>query len=203
MARLPATIPTLSTPRLRLRPFVDGDAAAVTALAGDAEVSRYLLHVPHPYPAGLADDWIAHRREAWSQGQGATWAITRRDDGTLLGTTSLRWVRRHDHAELGYWLGRAHWGHGYAVEAAGRAVEFGFEVLRCARVFAQHLGGNERSARVLARLGMTAEGVRRAHIKKAGAYHDTFQFGVLRDEFLTARAERVERAARAARAERA
>jgi hypothetical protein len=30
---------------------------------------------------------------------------------------------------------------------------------------------------------MTAEGVRRAHIKKQGAYHDTYQFGVLRDEY--------------------
>jgi hypothetical protein len=30
---------------------------------------------------------------------------------------------------------------------------------------------------------MTAEGVRRAHIKKAGAYHDTYQFGVLREEY--------------------
>lgn len=182
MARLPASIPTLTTARLRLRAFASTDAPTVTALAGDAEVSRYLLHVPHPYPAGLAEEWIASHRDAWTQGHGASWAITLVGDGTLLGTTSLRWVRRHDHAELGYWLGRAHWGHGYALEAAASAVDFAFSTLGCARVFAQHLGGNERSARVLARLGMTAEGVRRAHIKKQGAYHDTYQFGVLRDE---------------------
>jgi len=184
VARLPASIPTITTARLRLRPFAPSDAAGVTALAGDAEVSRYLLHVPHPYPAGLAEEWIASHRDAWTQGQGASWAITIAGDGTLVGTTSLRWVRRHDHAELGYWLGRAHWGHGYALEAASAAVDFAFSTLACARVFAQHLGGNERSAKVLAKLGMTAEGVRRAHIKKQGAYHDTFQFGVLRDEFI-------------------
>jgi ribosomal-protein-alanine N-acetyltransferase len=183
VARLPASIPTLTTARLRLRPFASSDAAAVTALAGDAEVSRYLLHVPHPYPAGLAEEWIASHRDAWTQGHGATWAITIAGEGTIVGTTSLRWVRRHDHAELGYWLGRAHWGHGYALEAAAAAVDFAFKTLACARVFAQHLGGNERSAKVLAKLGMTAEGVRRAHIKKQGAYHDTFQFGVLRDEY--------------------
>ncbi len=187
MARLPASIPTLATARLRLRPFIAADAAAVTALAGDAEVSRYLLHVPHPYPAGLAEEWIATHRDAWTQGQGASWAITRIPDGALLGTASLRWVRRHDHAELGYWLGRAHWGHGFAFEAAACAVDFAFETLACARVFAQHLGGNERSAKVLTRLGMTAEGVRRGHIKKAGAYHDTYQFGVLRDEYVAQR----------------
>ncbi len=186
MARLPASIPPLETGRLRLRAFTSSDAAAVTALAGDAEVSRYLLHVPHPYPAGLAEEWIAAHRDTWAQGQGATWAITRATDGVVVGTTSLRWVRRHDHAELGYWLGREHWGRGYAVEAAAATVAFAFARLGCARVFAQHLGGNERSAKVLAKLGMTAEGVRRAHIKKQGAYHDTYQFGVLRDEFVRA-----------------
>jgi RimJ/RimL family protein N-acetyltransferase len=162
---------------------VPSDSAAVTALAGDAEVSRYLLHVPHPYPTGLAEEWIASHRDAWTQGHGASWAVTITGEGTLVGTASLRWVRRHDHAELGYWLGRAHWGHGYALEAAASAVGFAFGTLGCERVFAQHLGGNERSARVLSRLGMTAEGVRRAHIKKSGAYHDTYQFGVLRDEY--------------------
>lgn len=190
MPRLPASIPTLTTARLRLRPFVAADAATVATLAGDAEVSRYLLHVPFPYPTTLAEEWIASHRDTWAQGQGASWAVTLIGDGTVVGTASLRWVRRHDHAELGYWLGRAHWGHGYALEAATRVVGFGFATLGCARVFAQHLTGNDRSARVLARLGMTAEGVRRAHIKKAGAYHDAYQFGVLRDEFAARQAPR-------------
>lgn len=188
MARLPASIPTLATARLRLRPFAANDAAAVTAIAGDAEVSRYLLHVPFPYPAGLAEEWIATHRDVWAQGQGVSWAVTLAAGGALLGTASLRWVRRHDHAELGYWLGRVHWGHGYALEAASAALDFAFTTLGCARVFAQHLGGNERSARVLERLGMSAEGVRRGHIKKAGAYYDTYQFGVLRDEYVAMQA---------------
>jgi len=197
--RLPASIPTLTTARLRLRPFAAGDAAAVSVLAGDAEVSRYLLHVPHPYPTGLAADWIASHRETWAQGHGASWAVTTLADGTLLGTASLRWVRRHDHAELGYWLGRAHWGHGYALEAAAAALGCAFSTLGCARVFAQHLAGNERSAKVLARLGMVAEGVRRAHIKKGGAYHDAYQFGLLRQEYLAAQAPRAAPAAQAQR----
>jgi ribosomal-protein-alanine N-acetyltransferase len=182
VAHLPAGIPALTTARLRLRPYALPDAAAVAELAGDAEVSRYLIHVPHPYPAGLAESWIASHADAWLQGLGATWAVTRLADGVVIGTASLRWVRRHDHAELGYWLGRPHWGHGYALEAAGAALDWAFDGLRCARVFAQHLGGNERSARILRELGMTGEGVRRGHIKKGGTYHDTHQFGILRAE---------------------
>jgi len=180
VARLPSAIPVLTTTRLRLRPFARTDAPRVQLLAGDAEVSRYLLHVPHPYPDGLAESWIASHRDAWAQGHGITWAITER--GEVVGAVSLRWVRRHDHAELGYWLGRDHWGRGLAVEAAAAAIDWCFTELGCERVFAQHLDGNQRSARVLVKLGMTAEGVRRHHIKKAGRYHDTAQYGILRDE---------------------
>ncbi len=189
MAHLPAGIPVLTASRLRLRPYLPPDALAVTELAGDAEVSRYLIHVPHPYPIGLAEAWIATHADAWAQGLGVTWAITRLADGVVVGTASLRWVRRHDHAELGYWLGRGHWGQGYAGEAAGAALDWAFEGLRCARVFAQHLAGNDRSAHILRKLGMTAEGVRRAHIKKAGRYHDTFQFGILRAEHVAGRGQ--------------
>lgn len=179
-ARLPAAIPTLTTTRLRLRPFAALDADGVATLAGDAAVSRFLLQVPHPYPRELADTWIASHAEAWSQGRGPTWAIERRRDRALIGSISLTWIRRHDRAELGYWLGQPYWGHRYAREAATAAVEFGFATLGVHRVYAQHLGGNDRSAAVLRAIGMTAEGVRRDHIKKDGAYHDLHGYAIVR-----------------------
>lgn len=178
---LPTEIPTLTTARLHLRPYAIADAPAVVALTADESVGRYLLHVPHPYPLEDAEAWIAEHAETWSRGGGVTWAIARRDD-VVIGTASLRWVRRHHHAELGYWLGREHWGHGFAVEAATAALDCAFDLLGCVRVFAQHLVDNHRSARTLERLGMVREGVRRSHIRKHGIYHDVVQLGLLRDE---------------------
>ena len=180
--RLPPTIPAITTTRLQLRGFGAIDAEAVAALAGDAEVSRYLLQVPHPYPRPLADEWIASHAEIWSRGGGPTWAIERRRDRRVIGAVSLHWMPRHDRSELGYWLGRRYWGRGYGRESAAAAVGFGFEVLGVRRVYAQHLGGNDRSATVLQAIGMTAEGVRRDHIKKAGAYHDLHGYAVLRGD---------------------
>lgn len=180
--RLPPTIPALTTPRLQLRGFGAIDVDAVVALAGDAEVSRYLLQVPYPYPRQLAEQWIATHPEIWSRGGGPTWAIERRRDRRVIGSISLHWSARHERCELGYWLGRRFWGRGYGRESAAAAVGFGFDVLGVHRVYAQHLGGNDRSATVLRAIGMTAEGVRRDHIKKGDAYHDLHGYALLRGE---------------------
>lgn len=180
-ARLPPQLPSLTTARLLLRAFGPIDAEVVTALAGDAAVSRYLVQVPHPYPRPLADAWIASHADAWAHGS-PTWAIARRRDRRVIGTVSLRWMPRHDRAELGYWLGRRFWGRGYGREAAAAAVDFAFDQLAARRVYAQHLGGNDRSAAVLRAIGMTPEGVRRDHIKKGGAYHDLHGYAITRPD---------------------
>jgi [ribosomal protein S5]-alanine N-acetyltransferase len=179
MRRLPPIQPILTTPRLRLRVLVADDGDAVAALQNDREVAQYLLHVPHPYPRELADEWIAGAIDDWGAGS-PTWAVTRKRSGKMIGAVWLRWQPRHDRAELGYWIGRAYWGHGFGREAVAVAVDFGFDVLETQRVYAQHLGGNDRSGDLLQAVGMRCEGVRRQHIKKSDRYFDVSTYGILR-----------------------
>ena len=54
-----AELPTLATDRLYLRPFQRADGERVRALAGDWEIADKTLNVPHPYEAGMAEEWIA------------------------------------------------------------------------------------------------------------------------------------------------
>jgi RimJ/RimL family protein N-acetyltransferase len=175
-------IPTVITARLRLRAFAAVDGPVLAALANDVEVAQYLLHVPYPYPSELAPAWIGTHHDTWLAGAGPTWAIERTADGALMGTVSLRWTARHARAELGYWLGRAYWGQGFGVEAARAALEWGFANLGVERIHAQHLAGNERSARVLLAIGMRYEGVRRQHLRKGGVLHDVHLYGRLRGD---------------------
>jgi len=179
----PRDAPLLVTPRLLLRALDVDDAQAVAARAGDRRVARYLIAVPSPYPVSLALRWILARIAWWPQGRGITLAIARRAaPKELLGSVSLR---RHDRgcAELGYWLGAEAWGTGYATEAAEALVDFGFGDMRLSRIDAQVIIGNDASCRVLEKLGMTSEGIRRAHVRKGKRMHDVAVYGLLRHEW--------------------
>ncbi|HTR51628.1 MAG TPA: GNAT family protein [Kofleriaceae bacterium] len=184
MLALGERAPTIETDRLVLRELTLDDAEAVAARAGDRRVARYLIAVPTPYPIALARRWIAGRIAWWAQGRGVTLAIARRAaPHELLGSASLRRYVRDRRAELGYWLGAADWGKGYATEAADAMLELGFAELRLERIYAHVLAGNAASCRVLDKLGMSAEGIRRNHVRKGRRLHDVHLYGMLRGEW--------------------
>jgi ribosomal-protein-alanine N-acetyltransferase len=161
---------TLVGPQVVLRPFAPADVPAVLRYASDPEVTRYLEWEAYDDP-GTAAAFIRSTLAA-----GSTWiarAITLRDSGEVIGGVDLRVVSVHDRcAELGYGLARAFWGHGYAVEAAGLLVEFGFRQLALDRVEARCAVENTRSIRILERLGMRCEGRLARYRWKRGAPHD-------------------------------
>lgn len=177
-------VPMLVTDRLVLRELVLDDAPAVAERAGDRRVARYLIAVPSPYPVPLATRWIMARIAWWPQARGVTLAIAERErPRQLIGTVSLRRYARDSRAELGYWLGFDSWSKGFATEAAEAIVELGFRDLGLSRIYAQVLEGNETSCRVLEKLGMLSEGVRRRHVRKGKRMLDVTLYGLLRDEW--------------------
>lgn len=176
-------LPTLTTPRLVLRPFDLADAADVQRLAGDWAIADTTLHIPHPYPNGAAEEWILrHRRDA-DLGGSVTLAVTRREDGEMVGAISLDLDQRYDRAEMGYWIGRPYWGQGYCTEAAQALVRYGFEQLGLNRIYAIHFTRNPASGRVMQKVGMQYEGTLRQHVKKWGRYEDVKVYGILRGEY--------------------
>ncbi len=176
--------PILVTERLALRELRDSDASAVARGAGDKRVANYLIQVPSPYPVSLAKRWVIGRREWWDLGRGLTLAVTRRDEpDRLLGTVSLRRYVRDRRAEIGYWLAVPAWGQGIATEAVRAIVDFGFRELVLARIYAQVIAGNDSSIRVLEKIGMAREGVKRQHVRKGHRLHDVVLFGLLRGEW--------------------
>ena len=122
--------PVLETARLRLRPFTDGDAGRVRLLAGDAAVARGSILIPHPYPPGLAERWIATHASQWQQGHGVYYAITQQSCGILIGSISLHLEERRQASgaichtgTMGYWLGQPYWGAGLMTEAAQAGID--------------------------------------------------------------------------------
>ena len=170
----------LTTERLLLRAFTLADVAAVQRLVNSREVALNTLRIPFPYPDGEAERWIATHDEKKDD---HVFAVTLRDAEEFIGCVGLHVKADHDHAELGYWIGVPYWGNGYATEAAGAVLRFGFETLPLNRVFAMHFSRNPASGRVLQKLGMRHEGTLRQHLKKWNEYVDLECYGIVRCEF--------------------
>jgi RimJ/RimL family protein N-acetyltransferase len=177
-----ALFPRLETARLRLRAFRLADAAAVQRLAGDRQVAEG-TRLPHPYEGGAARAWIWDQALAYAAGSSIDFAIERTGDGALAGAIGLEIDRVGACAKLGYWLGRAYWGHGYATEAVNAVLGYGFAVLELERIWAPHFGWNAASARVLQKAGLAQEGRRREYVAARGREETIETHGILRWEW--------------------
>jgi RimJ/RimL family protein N-acetyltransferase len=174
--------PTLVTARLILRPFAVSDAADVQRLAGAQEVALNTLHIPHPYPDGKAVEWITGHEEAFDSGREVVFAITIRPNGELAGAIGLVF-KKYDIAEIGYWIGMPYWGRGFATEAAGAVIDYGFEERGVNRIEAQHFSRNPPSGRVMAKNGMRHEGTFRQSVVKWDEYLDVEWYAILRSDW--------------------
>jgi len=148
---------TLETERLRFRMFRDDDLDTYATFVADAEVVRY-----------LGEGRPLTRQEAWRQmaiilghwqlrGYGL-FAVEERATKTLVGRIGFFNPEGWPGFELGWMLGRAHWGKGYATEGARRALAFAFNELDQRRVISLIRPDNAPSVRVAERLGERLEG---------------------------------------------
>lgn len=172
--------PTLTTARLLLRPFTLADAPDVQRLAGDARVAGPTAAVPHPYPDGAAEAWIATHAAAFAAGLQVNCAITLRSTGTLLGAISLMDIHLADaRAEVGYWIGVDHWRQGYCSEALVALIGYAHQGLGLTRIVARCAASNPGSAGVMEKAGLQREGLLRLHTRKQGRFEDMLLYGTV------------------------
>ncbi len=150
----------LLTPRLRLRGFRDDDLPALTAMNRDPEVMRYVRAV------GSEEEETRKAAALIAENRGkplGIWAIEGRDDRAFHGAGMLVPLPESDDIEVGYRLVKTAWGRGFATEAALRLRDHGFGEVGLEEIVAVTDPGNEASKRVLAKIGMSFQGLRRAY----------------------------------------
>lgn len=183
MVRMTLATPLLHTARLRLRPFTDADADALFALHSSAYVLRYWDSPPWTERA-RAERFVAMCRKMADEGTGARVAMERASDGAFVGWCGLtNWNPDYCSASLGYVLGDAMWGHGYATEAARAVLQWAFGTLDLNRVQAETDTRNVASARVLEKVGFVREGTLREDCVVNGEVSDSWVFGLLRRDW--------------------
>ncbi len=142
----------LTTPNLILRPLKAGDASDVARLANNYKVASMLTSIPYPYYEADALQFIEQR--ATSTDKSSVFAIVEADSGILVGVCGLH--ANHEQLDLpymGYWLGEAHWGKGYATEAARALVDFFFKAGSHDELLVSVLANNVASRRVIEKCG--------------------------------------------------
>jgi len=142
--------PLLSA-RLRLRRLLPGDAAEVARLLDDWKVVRSTSNIPFPYDIRNATEFITMVTRESNEGRALVFAVEERLTGQLVGCVGA--ALQAGTAELGYWIGRAHWGQGYATEAVRRCLRVLFRNFGIGLIWASALPENAASRRVLEKTG--------------------------------------------------
>jgi ribosomal-protein-alanine N-acetyltransferase len=174
---------TLRTERLLLRPLRADDAAALFAAFSDAQVMRYWSTAPWT-SIDRAHDIIARDAKAMAGGEWLRLGIETTGDGRLVGMCTLfDFHVESRRAQLGYAQASAVWGRGIMREALTALLGHGFGVLGLHRVEADVDPRNERSVRLLERLGFVQEGLLRERWIVAGEISHSALFGLLRAEW--------------------
>lgn len=147
--------PCLNTRRLLLRPFNLDDAKAIQLLAGDSRVAQMTDAIPHPYPDGAAENWIAGHAAAFIARTEVNFAIELRASSELIGAVSLLQINSEQaSAMVGYWIGVPHLGQSYATEAVVQLLQFAKHELQLTQITGRCLARNIASAKVMQKAGL-------------------------------------------------
>jgi ribosomal-protein-alanine N-acetyltransferase len=152
--------PELLTERLRMRPLRDEDLDRLYELYSDPRVEPWIGHHSHADVAVELSFHVAH----WARFGWGFWAVEELGSGRVIGDCGLQpFARVGPDVELGYELDPGAWGRGLGTEVAGAALRYGFEELHMERVVAVTKHANERSQRVLEKVGLERAGEREAY----------------------------------------
>ena len=177
-------LPTLTTPRLTLRPVRMSDAHDLYEYSRDPQVAQHVLWEAHR-SIHQTRAYIRYLLRQYRNAAPGTFAIALRDGGKVIGTIGFMWVQRDNRsAEVGYSLSRAYWNRGYMSEALRAVLDFGFTKLNLNRIEAQHECDNPASGHVMKNAGMRHEGTLRERIYNKGRYADVELYAIVRRDFV-------------------
>lgn len=171
------TLPTLAGPRITLRQLGAGDVDDLFAVFSVPEVVRW-FGTPLMRERADAERLLADIDSCRERGDLYQWGI--QHAGVVIGTTTLAHISRANRrAELGFALGRPHWGQGLAREAVGVLLDHAFGGMGLHRIEADTDPRNTRSMALLEAFGFQREGYARQRWFVDDEIQDAVLFGLL------------------------
>jgi RimJ/RimL family protein N-acetyltransferase len=143
-----------TTDRLILRELTGADLPGLRAIMRDAET---MTAYEGAYSEAETVAWLDKQLASYREHGFGLWAVVLGGSGAMIGQCGITWqdIAGRSVLEVGYLFNRAHWGHGYAVEAARACRDWAFARLGAREVFSQVRDTNIASMNVAIRMGMT------------------------------------------------
>ena len=149
-------VDSIETERLVLRPYELGDLTDAMCVLGDPLTMSFYQQ---PYTEKQVRDFICRNVATFKEGGYGLFAVIEKETETFAGDCGIT-IQDIDGAkefEIGYRLGRQHWGQGYAPEAAAAVRDYGFQALSLKKLCSYMPSNHTQSRRVAEKIGMKIE----------------------------------------------
>jgi RimJ/RimL family protein N-acetyltransferase len=178
----PIALPALlQDGRAGLRPWREGDVAAILAMSRDADTIRF-TNVPDPYDDDSVRIWLALQPARLRAGDGAAFAVVELPSEAALGAIGVRVLHGRGIAEVGYHMAPQGRGRGLATAALRLLSDWSFRTLPVARLQLTTHVDNPASQRVAEKAGYTREAVLRSWADQRGERVDLIMYSLLSGE---------------------
>ena len=173
------SFPELETDRLYFREIYLSDAKDIFFIRSNQDVMKF-MDVPRHNSIGDSEKLIRSVEESYKKEDGINWAIIEKHSNSFIGYIGfIRIFSEHCRAEIGYVLKPEYWGKGYMSETINKIARFGFEVMNLHSIEANVNPLNERSKKVLERVGFKKEAYFRENYLFNGKFLDSIIYSLL------------------------
>ena len=163
------------TDRLFLRKLRDYDVDEIFQMRSDEEIMRFIREPQTRKSESL--DWIEMISSRWDKEKIGFCGVIEKLTKDFAGWCGLWKLKETNEIEVGYAFKKDFWGRGYATEAAGCMLEYGFNELNFEKIVAVASPANQSSQNVMKRLGMTYAGIGKFY------NNDLVQYTITKQQF--------------------
>jgi len=173
------SFPEFESERLLFRKILLSNAKDLFLIRTNDDVMQY-LDVVRFESIGDAEKWIYSVSESYDNETGIMWGIVEKLSNSFVGYFGFwRMIPEHCRAEIGYALKPEYWGKGYMYETINRMVRFGFDEMKLHSIEANVNPANEKSKRVLEKIGFKMEAYFRENYLFNNKFLDSIIYSLL------------------------
>jgi ribosomal-protein-alanine N-acetyltransferase len=178
------TFPKLESERLLFRKIVIGDAQELFLIRSNDDVMRFMDVIRFESIVD-AEKLIHSVEESYKNETGINWAIIEKQSNNFIGYIGfIRIFHEHCRAEIGYALKPDYWGKGYMYETLNRMARFGFNEMNLHSIEANVNPANEKSKKVLEKIGFKKEAYFRENYLFNNRFLDSIIYSLLEKDLI-------------------